>query len=77
MNQALSRISMMMLGGKVTPLSWGVYLKQAVPIGAATGLDIMLSNLSFLYVSVHFYTIAKSGCVVWVLLFSLCLGLLR
>ena len=29
------------------------YLKFAVPIGFSTGLDIMLSNLSFLYVTVR------------------------
>lgn len=74
---ALSRLSIGIMGGKVAPLPWRTYLKQAVPIGASTGIDIMLSNVSFLYVSVHFYTIAKSGSVVWVLMFSLCLGLIK
>jgi solute carrier family 35 protein C2 len=57
------------------PVPWRLYCLQAVPIGFCTGIDIALSNAAFLFVSVHFYTICKSGSVIWVLLFSLCFGL--
>ncbi|KAF1317841.1 Drug/metabolite transporter, partial [Globisporangium splendens] len=50
------------------------YWRLAVPIGLCTALDIMLSNLSFFYITVTFYTIVKSGGNVWNLLFSICLG---
>lgn len=41
------------------------YWRLAVPIGLCTALDIMLSNLSFFYITVTFYTIVKSGGNVW------------
>lgn len=46
-------------------LSARAYWRLAVPIGLCTALDIMLSNLSFLYITVTFYTIVKSGGNVW------------
>lgn len=58
----------------MTQLPRGVYWKLAVPIGLCTSLDIMLSNLSFLYITVTFYTVVKSGGNVWNLLFSIWLG---
>ena len=42
-----------------------------VPTGAATALDIALSNLSAL-ISVAYYTIVKSAVPIWILLFSVC-----
>lgn len=49
------------------PMALGAraYWRLAVPIGLCTALDIMLSNLSFLYITVTFYTIVKSGGNVW------------
>ncbi|TYZ65828.1 hypothetical protein PybrP1_001555 [[Pythium] brassicae (nom. inval.)] len=55
-------------------LSARAYWRLAVPIGLCTALDITLSNLSFFYITVTFYTIVKSGGNVWNLLFSVCLG---
>lgn len=43
------------------PIPWGVYLTQVAPVGVAMGLDIGLSNLSLVYVTVSFYTLAKAG----------------
>lgn len=38
---------------------------SAVPIGVCTGVDVAFSNLSFLYISISFYTILKSGTLLW------------
>ena len=45
--------------------------------GCATALDIGLSNLSFLFISVTVYTIGKSSVPIWILLISVALGLQR
>lgn len=49
------------------------YWRLAVPIGLCTALDIMLSNLSFFYITVTFYTIVKSGGNVWYAVWSVAL----
>ena len=45
--------------------------------GCATALDIGLSNLAFLFISVTSYTIGKSSVPMWILLMSVALGLQR
>ncbi len=35
------------------------YWRYAVPIGITTALDVALGNLSFLFITVTFYTITK------------------
>ncbi|TMW62096.1 hypothetical protein Poli38472_009589 [Pythium oligandrum] len=70
----LSRVVNRCSGTKMTELPRAIYWRLAVPIGICTSLDIMLSNLSFFYITVTFYTIVKSGGNVWNLLFSICLG---
>ena len=50
---------------------------QVMPTGFATALDIGLSNLSFLFITVTYYTIVKSSVPLWILVFSICLGLQR
>ena len=42
-----------------------VYVKAVVPIGVATAGDILLSNLSYIVSTVSFYTIVKSGSLIW------------
>jgi solute carrier family 35 protein C2 len=59
MKYFLSRLIFAAQRQKVPTISWARYCMFAVPIGASTGMDIMLSNLSFLYVTVSFYTIVK------------------
>ena len=49
----------------------------AAPMGASMALDIGLSNASFLFISVTYYTIVKSSVPLWVLFFSVLLGLQR
>eukprot|EP01065_Artemidia_motanka_P030890 TRINITY_DN3704_c0_g1_i1.p1 TRINITY_DN3704_c0_g1~~TRINITY_DN3704_c0_g1_i1.p1 ORF type:complete len:808 (+),score=208.35 TRINITY_DN3704_c0_g1_i1:51-2474(+) len=53
------------------------WLLKACPVGAATALDIALSNQAFLYIDVSFYTIIKTSVLVWVFCFSLLLRLQR
>ncbi|KAE9408611.1 triose phosphate transporter [Gymnopus androsaceus JB14] len=50
-----------------TPEEYG---KKAFPTGAATSLDIGLSNLSLKTVSLSFYTMVKSSSLIFVLLFA-------
>ena len=46
-------------------LERSVTLRVVMPIGIATAGDILLSNLSFTYATVSFYTIVKSGSLIW------------
>lgn len=46
-------------------LSFLMVHSSAVPIGVCTGVDVAFSNLSFLYISISFYTILKSGTLLW------------
>ena len=43
--------------------------------GFATAIDVACSNQAFLYLSVTSYTIVKTSVPVWILAFSVCLGL--
>lgn len=54
-----------------TTLGWSVFWKVVVIIGLATSGDIVLSNLSFTYATVTFYTIVKSGSLMWILIWAL------
>jgi len=47
-------------------VSTAVLFKIVVPIGIATAMDIMLSNVSLLHISVTLYTVVKASVVVWV-----------
>eukprot|EP00310_Coccolithus_braarudii_P016888 CAMPEP_0183359984 /NCGR_PEP_ID=MMETSP0164_2-20130417/53922_1 /TAXON_ID=221442 /ORGANISM="Coccolithus pelagicus ssp braarudi, Strain PLY182g" /LENGTH=444 /DNA_ID=CAMNT_0025534227 /DNA_START=332 /DNA_END=1666 /DNA_ORIENTATION=+ len=48
---------------------------HVMPLGFTTAGDIAFSNLSLLYITVTYYTIFKSSVPLWILLFSVCLGL--
>jgi len=52
-----------------------MYWRKAVPVGLLTGIDVCLSNISFLYVSVTFYTIVKSSTPMFTLVLSVACGL--
>ena len=78
MKVPLAMLCMRHLG--IKPLTFGSYGSWCFsigPCGLAAALDIGLSNLSFLYVSVVTYTICKASTPVWILLMSICLGLQR
>ena len=64
-------------GPRAPPLDWRTVAARIVPTGAATALDIALSNLSYLFISVTYYTIVKSAVPIWILLFSVWYGLQR
>lgn len=40
-------------------------VRGPVPIGVCTAMDVAFSNLSFLFISVTFYTILKASAVLW------------
>lgn len=45
------------------------------PIGMATAGDVVLSNVSFTYITVSLYTVVKSGSLLWILFWGVLLGL--
>lgn len=51
-------------------MTWKDYLTRVVPTAAATALDIDLSNISIVFISVSFATMVKSGAPVFLLLFA-------
>ncbi|CAM9482436.1 unnamed protein product [Discosporangium mesarthrocarpum] len=57
-------------GGRPPGLEPSVQIMTVIPIGITTSLDILLSNLAFLYVTVSFYTIIKSGSIMWTALWA-------
>ncbi|CAM9303284.1 unnamed protein product [Hapterophycus canaliculatus] len=57
-------------GEKPAHLDLSVTLRTVIPIGLATAGDILLSNLSFVTATMTFYTIVKSGSLMWILLWA-------
>jgi solute carrier family 35 protein C2 len=55
------------------PIPWGIYLTQVALVGVAMGLDIGLSNLALVYVTVSFYTLAKTSSILFLLIFAFAL----
>eukprot|EP00051_Salpingoeca_urceolata_P029966 m.491581 g.491581 ORF g.491581 m.491581 type:complete len:373 (-) comp30349_c0_seq1:147-1265(-) len=51
------------------------WMFRVAPAGIAGALDIGLSNMSLIWVSLPLYTMCKSTLVVWLLLFAFCLRL--
>jgi drug/metabolite transporter (DMT)-like permease len=73
-----ARLAMLLFGlPPVCFTSRAQYLTMVVPVAVATALDVVLSNSSFSFLTVTFYTIIKSSVPVWILLFSFALGLQR
>eukprot|EP00571_Detonula_confervacea_P007491 CAMPEP_0172316452 /NCGR_PEP_ID=MMETSP1058-20130122/28265_1 /TAXON_ID=83371 /ORGANISM="Detonula confervacea, Strain CCMP 353" /LENGTH=403 /DNA_ID=CAMNT_0013030761 /DNA_START=188 /DNA_END=1399 /DNA_ORIENTATION=- len=63
-------------GGKVVKdMSWKVYLGVSIPCGLVTAVDVGLSNLSLVRISITFFTMVKSSAPVWVLLSAFIFGL--
>lgn len=42
-----------------------VTIRMIVPVGIATAGDILLSNKSLEFITMTFYTIVKSGSLMW------------
>ncbi len=60
---------------RVRPLPWRTSLRGPIPIGVLTGVDVVFSNLSFMFISVTFYTILKSGALIWILIWAVIMRL--
>jgi len=58
-------------------LDWKVYIKKVFPSAISASLDIGLSNWSIMLSTVSLYTMAKSTAIIFILLFSVMLGLER
>merc|ERR1712071_254884 len=48
---------------------------KVMPTGIISALEIGLSNWSFMFITVSLYTMVKSSCILFILFFSLLLGL--
>jgi len=52
-------------------LAWDVFFRRVAPTGFASSLDIGLSNWSFQFITVSLYTMTKSTCIIFILMFSI------
>jgi len=57
-------------GPRVT-LTWDVYCRRVASTGITSSFDIGLSNWSFQYITVSLYTMTKSTCIIFILMFSI------
>ncbi|QDZ22883.1 sugar phosphate transporter [Chloropicon primus] len=55
--------------------SWVLWAKRFAPVSFMTGLDYGASNLSFVYITVSFYTMCKSSSPLFLLMFAFLLKL--
>lgn len=62
-------------GTVVNMMSWKVFLGVSIPCGFITALDVGLSNLSLVRISITFFTMIKSSSPIWVLLSAFLFGL--
>ena len=56
-------------------LSWSAYCKRIYPAGVTAALDIGLSNMSMMFITVSLYVMSKTTSVVFVLMFAILLRL--
>jgi solute carrier family 35 protein C2 len=62
---------------RVASMGWTEYLWVAVPCGLVTSLDVGLSNLSLVTISITFYTMVKASTPVFVLAWAYAFGIER
>jgi solute carrier family 35 protein C2 len=62
---------------RVASMGWHEYLWVAVPCGLVTSLDVGLSNLSLVTISITFYTMVKASTPVFVLAWAYVFGIER
>ena len=53
--------------GRVAMMTWREWASISVPCGVVTALDVGLSNLALVSITLTFYTMVKSSTPVWVL----------
>jgi len=58
------------LEGGPSKMSWKDYCLRVVPTALATALDINLSNISLVFITVTFATMCKSASPIFILLFA-------
>uniref|UniRef100_A0A0D9V5N1 Sugar phosphate transporter domain-containing protein n=1 Tax=Leersia perrieri TaxID=77586 RepID=A0A0D9V5N1_9ORYZ len=58
------------LEGETSAMSWRDYFLRVVPTALATALDINLSNISLVFITVTFATMCKSAAPIFILLFA-------
>ncbi|KAL1495208.1 hypothetical protein AB1Y20_017072 [Prymnesium parvum] len=75
----LARLGMWLLRVSVLPMRRSLLTMwcRIAPTGVTTALDVAFSNLALLYITVTYYTIVKSSVPLWILAFSVYLGLQR
>jgi len=56
-------------------LSWMEWAKKILPNGMATGMDIGLSNMSLVFITLSFYTMCKSTMPLFLVAFAIAFGL--
>lgn len=56
--------------GRREEVPYDVYWRALAPVGATMGLDIALSNLSLVFISVSFYTVVKTSSIIFTLLLA-------
>jgi len=61
--------------GRIDRMSWREFLDVSIPCGMMTALDIGLSNLSLVRISLTLYTMVKSSAPIFVLFFAVSFGL--
>eukprot|EP00298_Acanthocystis_sp_HF-20_P008166 c17512_g1_i3.p1 GENE.c17512_g1_i3~~c17512_g1_i3.p1 ORF type:complete len:459 (-),score=148.06 c17512_g1_i3:74-1450(-) len=64
-------VTFLMSSNSFPKFPWSVWILYAIPVGVTTALDIGMSNQSFIFISVSFYTIVKTSSLVFILLFSI------
>lgn len=47
------------------------HIKRVFPTAVASALDISLSNWSFVFITVSLYTMSKSTCIIFILIFAI------
>ena len=62
-------------GDQIDAMSWSTFLYIAVPCGLVTSLDVGLSNLSMVRISLTFYTMVKSSSPIFVVLSAFLFGI--
>ncbi len=73
----ISRVWICFRNEPVPSLSWAQTLKLVIPIGIFTASDIMLSNLSILYIPLSLYTALKTTVPVWTFVMGIIMGVER
>jgi len=62
-------------GSVVKTMSWKKFLGVSIPCGFITALDVGLSNLSLVRITITFFTMIKSSSPIWVLISAFLFGL--